>query len=287
MKEIHKKIDLTCRGRFTGAGRLALHQLQNRLPCSPYLANSIDSICKLAHQRGIRLLFDAEQDALQDGIDDWTIQYARKYNKDPDHPVIFGTYQAYKKCMPKVISSHLALAQKEGFSLGVKLVRGAYLGSDPRHLLHDTQEDTDDCFNGIAAGVLTRQWNAAVSGEGKFPPASIVLATHNAESVRRARAICDAGASKSPVAFAQLQGMADEVSCELVEACNQSRATPAGAAAFPTYKYVVWGSTGECMKYLLRRAQENKDAVQRTRSSRDAMWVELKRRVKIAAGLVA
>lgn len=277
--------------KFTGAGRLALYQLQNRLPCSPFLADSIDAICQLAQERGIRLLFDAEQDALQDGIDDWTMRYARQYNKDPKNPVIFGTYQAYKKCMPRVISDHLAQAQKEGFSLGVKLVRGAYLGSDPRHLLHDTQQDTDDCFNGIAAGVLTRQWNSSVSGEGAFPPASIVLATHNAESVRRARAICDAGAARSPVAFAQLQGMADEVSCELVEACNQSRtkdgSDDAATSFLPTYKYLVWGSTGECMKYLLRRAQENKDAVQRTRSSRDAMWAELKRRVLVALGVVA
>lgn len=266
---------------------MALYQLRHRLPCSPFLAESIDSICQLAQQRGIRLLFDAEQDALQDGIDDWTMEYARKYNKDLSNPVIFGTYQSYKKCMPEVISSHLAIAQKEGFSLGVKLVRGAYLGSDPRHRLHDTKEDTDDCFNGIATSVLARQWNATVTGEGEYPSASIVLATHNADSVRRARAICDAGAAKSPIAFAQLQGMADEVSCELVEAGNQSRATAKAAAALPAFKYLVWGSTGECMKYLLRRAHENKDAVQRTRSGRDAMWAELKRRVKVAVGLAA
>ena len=270
---------------------MALYQLRNRLPCSPYLAEAIDSICQLAQERGVRLLFDAEQDALQDGIDDWTMLYARKYNKDPEKPVIYGTYQAYKKNMPAVIAAHLAEAQREGFTLGVKLVRGAYLGSDPRHKLHDTKEDTDACYDGIAASVLTQHWNATVSGEGAFPPAALVLATHNAESVRRARAICDAGAAKSPVAFAQLQGMADEVSCELVEAGSQSRAGAASpsvaASALPAYKYLVWGSTGECMKYLLRRAHENKDAVQRTRSGRDAMWAELVRRFRVAVGLAA
>ena len=271
--------------KFTGAGRLALYQLRNRLPCSPYLAESVDAICQLAQERGVRLLFDAEQDALQDGIDDWTMQYSRKYNKDPEKPVIYGTYQAYKKNMPEVISAHLAEAQREGFTLGVKLVRGAYLGSDPRHRLHDTKEDTDACYNSIAASVLTRQWNATVTGEGAFPPAALVLATHNAESVRRARAICDAGLARSHVAFAQLQGMADEVSCELVEAGSQSRA--GAASTLPAYKYLVWGSTGECMKYLLRRAHENKDAVSRTQSGRDAMWAELVRRFKVATGLAA
>lgn len=140
---------------------------------------------------------------------------------------------------------------------------------------------------------MTRQWNTAVEGRGIYPPASLVLATHNAESVRRARAICDAGVAKSPIAFAQLQGMADEVSCELVEAGNQralslkDAVAPAmvTASTLPAYKYLVWGTTGECMKYLLRRAHENKDAVARTRSGRDAMWGELVRRCRAFFGL--
>lgn len=223
------------------------------------------------------------------------MEYARKYNTDANNTVIFGTYQAYKKCTPEVIANHLTEAQKGGFSLGVKLVRGAYINSDPRHRFFDTKEDTDACYDNVAASVLTRQWNSTVEGKGEYPAASIVLATHNAESVRRARAICDAGAAKSPIAFAQLQGMADEVSCELVEAGTQrlksvaspSHTATATASALPAYKYLVWGTTGECMKYLLRRAQENKDAVQRTRDGRDAMWGELVRRCKAAFGLAA
>ena len=236
----------------------------------------------------MRLLFDAEQYALQDGIDDWTMQFARKFNTTPDKAVVYGTYQAYKKCTPECLSSHIAMAQKEGFTLGVKLVRGAYLGSDPRDRLHDTKADTDHHYNSIAASLLTRQWGDAITGEGEFPKASLVLATHNIESVRRARAICDAGAAKSEIAFAQLQGMADEVSCELVDASLSRKQASLAAAekpALPVYKYLVWGTTGECMKYLLRRAEENKDAVQRTRSGRDAMWAELVRRCKVAFGM--
>lgn len=261
--------------RFTGAGRVALHRLSHRLPASPFLFKSIDSVCQLAHERGVRLL-DAEQDMLQDGIDDWTMEFSRKYNTQPGSATIYGTYQAYKKCTPAVLSRHLAAAQEGGFSLGVKLVRGAYLGSDPRDCFFDTKAETDACYDSIAAGVLKRQWGTALTGTGEFPVTHLVLATHNAESVRRARAICDAGDAKSGIAFAQLQGMADEISCELVEASQSAR-----ASVLPTYKYLVWGTTGECMKYL-RRAHENKDAVQRTRSGRDAMWAELIRRVKSA-----
>lgn len=242
---------------------------------------SIDSICQLAHERGVRLLFDAEQDALQDGIDDWTMEFAKKYNTSPESATIYGTYQAYKKKAPQVLARHLAEAQEGGFSLGVKLVRGAYLGSDPRECLHDTKADTDACYDGIAASVLTRQWNSTLQGKGDFPAAHLVLATHNAESVQKARAICDAGGAKAGIAFAQLQGMADEISCELVEASQAARTDGSSTAPqLPAYKYLVWGTTGECMKYLLRRAHENKDAVQRTKSGRDAMWAEVVRRFK-------
>lgn len=233
----------------------------------------------------MRLLFDAEQDILQDGIDDWTMRYARKYNTSAESATVYGTYQAYKKKTPSVIARHLAEAQKDGFSLGVKLVRGAYLGSDPPECFHETKDQTDACYNEIASSVLTRQWNVMANGEGAYPNVHVVLATHNAASVRHARAICEAGISRSGVAFAQLQGMADEVSCELVKASRSAEPSSANGPSLPVYKYLVWGTTGECMKYLLRRAQENKDAVQRTRDGRNAMWGELVRRCKRSVGL--
>lgn len=254
----------------------------------------------------MRLLFDAEQQAVQHGIDDWTLAYMRKYNKNPSgRAVIYGTYQAYLKATPRVLSEHLAEARSGGFTLGVKLVRGAYLGSDPRELIHDTKADTDACYDGVAEALLRRTWSGplaphAPAGEAaaEFPDVNMVLASHNAETVRKARAILEEGPSKTEVAFAQLQGMADEVSCEIL-ACKSgnkkvsnsekaSLATPAPAVipfAPRAYKYLVWGSTGECMKYLLRRAQENRDAVQRTKSGRDAMRAEVWRRFKAVFGL--
>ena len=44
------------------------------------------------------------------------------------------------------------------------------------------------------------------------------------------------------------------------------------------YKYVVWGSVGECLKYLIRRAEENRDAVVRAKGTRMALRAELWRR---------
>ena len=115
-----------------------------------------------------------------------------------------------------------------------------------------------------------------------------VLAGHNLLSVRKVQAIQESQAEKGEeqidLVYAQLQGMADEVSCELVQSALEAEAE--GEANVPrAYKYLAWGTTSECMKYLYRRAQENKDAVQRTRDGRDAMAVELVRRLKGIFGL--
>ncbi|KAK1752763.1 FAD-linked oxidoreductase-like protein [Echria macrotheca] len=275
--------------KFTGAGRQALYALSQRLPPSEALAAATDDICQLAASRGVRLLFDAEQQAVQAGIDDWTLAYMRRYNT-ADRAVVYGTYQAYLKATPSVLAAHLAAARDGGFTLGAKLVRGAYLGSDPRHLIHDTKTDTDKAYDGLAEALLRRRWSgplAQLSEDQTFPNVDMVLASHNRDSVVKARAILEKGEARAQVAFAQLQGMADEVSCELVAGRGDKGAgeKEVSASAPRAYKYLVWGSTGECMKYLLRRAQENRDAVQRTRSGRNAMRAELVRRVKGFFGL--
>jgi len=258
--------------------------LSERLPPSQVLADSIDCICSLAASRGVRLLFDAEQQAVQAGIDDWTLAYMRKYNT-AEKATIYGTYQAYLKSTPATLSAHLQAARHEGFTLGVKLVRGAYLGSDPRYLIHDTKADTDAAYDGIAEALLRRKWLAPLTNNGSssaFPSVNMVLASHNAVTVQKARAILESGVRGTEIAFAQLQGMADEVSCTLLPPTKPAPVSKGNMRVYQprAYKYLVWGSTGECMKYLLRRAQENRDAVQRTKDGRDAMRAELWRRFK-------
>ncbi|KAI1812575.1 proline dehydrogenase [Poronia punctata] len=289
--------------KFSGAGRQALYALKNRLPPSKRLKEAIDEICEYAAQKDVPLIFDAEQTAIQAGIDDWTLHYQRKHNTKPGHAVIYGTYQAYLKATPAVLGSHLAAASKEGFTVGVKLVRGAYLDSDPRHIIHDTKEDTDVCYDDIAAGLIQRKWNSVLHQGVAFPPVSILLATHNLVSVRKAREIrASLGPTDTELAIAQLLGMADEVSCELLVAKaalqasmppgqdralleDQARQTVGLYEAPKAYKYIIWGTTKECMKYMLRRAHENRDAMSRTKGSRDAAWGEIMRRVKALVGL--
>ncbi|KAK8065012.1 hypothetical protein PG997_011759 [Apiospora hydei] len=253
--------------------------LRAQEPPSPpkELRSAIDAICDLARERDVPLLFDAEQDAVQRGIDDWTMEYQRKYNTTPGHALIYGTYQAYLKSCPATLAQHLALAGKDNFTLGVKL-------------------DTDACYDGITEALIRREWNTVLTPSEStkpsesFPLVSLVLGSHNQTSVRRARAIRDAIPAHEgtrELAIAQLQGMADEVSCELVAVKKGDLVRDGGIEKTRAYKYIVWGSTGECMKYLLRRARENRDAVQRTKDGRDAMFGEVVRRVRAAFGFGA
>jgi proline dehydrogenase len=279
--------------KLTGAGSQALYALSKQEHPSPALKEAIDSVCDLASSRGVRLLFDAEQNSLQPGIDAWTLDYMRKHNT-AEKAIVYGTYQTYLKATPEVLASHLSMARKEGFALGVKLVRGAYIGSDPRHLIHDTKADTDHAYDSISESLVLSTYGPVLkpteSEQNKpFPVVDVVLAGHNHNSVRKVQAIRTAQAEKGlpqiDLVYAQLQGMADEVSCELVQAGKVEKGEK--KADVPrAYKYLVWGTTGECMKYLLRRAQENKDAVQRTREGRNAMLSELLRRAKASVGLV-
>lgn len=283
--------------KFTGAGSQALYALSRNLDPSPALADAIDAICDLAASRGVRLLFDAEQQAVQTGIDAWTIKYMQRYNKQASgNAVVYGTYQAYLKATPSILAQHISIARREGFALGVKLVRGAYLGSDPRHLIHDTKADTDTAYDGVAESLIKKQYGSVlkpVQGEEgiTFPAINVVLACHNHSTVQKAQALrtqqAQNGENQIDLVYAQLQGMADEVSCELVQAgqVDNTVAKTTFADIPQAYKYLVWGTTGECMKYLLRRAQENKDAVQRTKEGRDAMAAELVRRIKRASRL--
>jgi hypothetical protein len=148
----------------------------------------------------------------------------------------------------------------------------------------------------MAESVIRKQYGAVLrpaTGEvgQNFPSVGLVLACHNLTSVRKAEAIRHhqllKGEPRIDMVHAQLQGMADEVSCELVQAARRAKEAEKGTDVPQAYKYLVWGTTGECLKYLLRRAQENRDAVQRTREGRNAMVGELARRMKGLFGVGA
>lgn len=278
--------------KFTGAGREALSHLIHGLPPSPELAQAIADICDRARDRGAQLLFDAEQHAVQHTIDAWVLGLQRKYNRGfslqgKPRALVYNTYQAYLLSTPDTLASHLAVASQEGFALGVKLVRGAYLASDPRHLFWETKDGTDKSYDALAQAMITRQYGPGLrpsdSQAQEFPQADLVLATHNRKSIEKARALRNEQVRhRRPMiemVYGQLQGMADDISCQLVHESATAKSEGNTLEEIPKpYKYLVWGTVGECTKYLLRRGRENRDAASRTRDTRNAMLAEVKRR---------
>ena len=270
--------------KFTGAGRDALRQLAAGLSPSKAIEEATVEICERSRDRNVALLFDAEQDLVQRGIDAWTMQFQQRYNRDK--AVVFGTYQAYLRATPDILAQHLATAHHEGFTLGVKLVRGAYMSSDPRELFWETKQDTDRAYDGITEALVTRSWNDVMKSPeaGQERPAiNFVLATHNMDSVKKCMAIRQGQTDDQNIemAYGQLMGMAEEVSCSLVMAGRQGPSLNADpkTAGPQAYQYCVWGSVGECLKFLVRRAEENRDAMGRALSTRKALGKELMRRI--------
>ncbi|KAL1999589.1 hypothetical protein VTN02DRAFT_4301 [Thermoascus thermophilus] len=295
--------------KFTGAGKQTLEHLLRGLPPSPELEKAMVEICERAKERGVRLLFDAEQQAVQHTIDEWTLDFQRRYNGTfmlggQPRALVYGTYQSYLLSTPATLARHLAAAQAEGFVLGVKLVRGAYLGSDPRHLICGSKDETDRMYDSIAESLITRKYGeiltphppspttSAPQEMPPFPQVDLVLASHNRDSVKKAQALRNwqvrTGQPRIEIAYAQLQGMADDISCELVQESKHVVENQVADRDPPrVYKYLVWGTVGQCTEYLLRRGQENKDAVSRTRDTRRAMAAELKRRCTRSWGSTA
>jgi hypothetical protein len=245
------------------------------------MIDALDEICVKCKKQGARILVDAESQHFQRGIARVTLELMRKYNRD-GYAVVYNTYQAYLKATPANLANHLRIAGQEGFTLGLKLVRGAYIASDDRALIHDTKQNTDEAYNYIAQGALRRVIGEfGATGGRPFPSVNLFLASHNKASVLAAHRLhqqrVQAKLPTVPVGFAQLHGMSDDVSFRLLQLKG-----PDGSPK--VYKCSTWGGMGECLAYLLRRAIENRDAVSRTGDEYQALMVETKRRLKSIIG---
>lgn len=205
--------------RFTGAGPIALNALSNgdAMPQSIYQA--MREICQTAAAQNSRLWIDAEQQVFQPAIDAWTIELMREFNRGAD-PVVFNTIQAYLKASTANVQRHLILSKQEGWKLGIKLVRGAYIAHDRRDRIHDTKAETDANYNYIVEKLLKREYLLPTDQAGEsFPDIRLFVASHNSETVWKAytlhRQRVKSGQATIPVEFGQLQRMADEIGCGL------------------------------------------------------------------------
>jgi hypothetical protein len=269
--------------RLTGAGPTVTTALAANTTPPPQMTSALHEICTLCTARNIRVIVDAESQYFQKGIDSVTLDLMRKFNTG-GYARVYNTYQAYLKCTPDVVGEHMAAAARDGFTMGLKLVRGAYILSEKRSLIHDTKMDTDAAYDAIAQGAIRRELGAFGSDGGglPFPSVDVLLASHNRASVLNAHRLhrqrVKDGLPTVPLAFGQLHGMSDEVSFSLLQEGGEEERGDRPAV----YKCSTWGTLGECLAYLLRRAVENRDAVLRTSDEHAAVKAEVWRRVRAA-----
>lgn len=162
-----------------------------------------------------------------------------------------GTWQLYLVDSAQDLANEFKRAQKEGYKLGLKLVRGAYIHSEPnREVIHATKEGTDKNYDTVMASVI----NDLLSNGKDSYYGHLVVASHNYGSQMLATNLLkghDNSIGKYNVVLGQLLGMSDNVTHDLITNHNAKN----------IIKYVPWGPPLETKDYLLRRLQENGDAV--------------------------
>ena len=197
---------------------------------------------------------DAEKYDLQSqGVYDLQRVLFKKYNK-LSSPVIscVGTWQLYLSDSKDVLANEYKLARENGYKLGLKLVRGAYIHSEANRnvVIHPTKEATDVNYDNIVKDVITDMLQKGSNSTYGH----LVIASHNYESQIRATNLLENSGTlycKSNVILGQLLGMADKVTYDLINNYKVKNIV----------KYVPWGPPVETKDYLLRRLQENGDAV--------------------------
>ncbi|CUA71364.1 hypothetical protein RSOLAG22IIIB_04579 [Rhizoctonia solani] len=259
------------------------------------LYQSLRQICAQAKKRGVRITVDAEHSWYQPGIDAFVTALSREFNQPSTEggskipsgqPVVYGTYQAYLRRTPLHLAHALEDAKKHGYSLGVKLVRGAYHGQEiayhekrmatakpgdevepnPAVWLH--KHETDRCFDG-AAELLIRHTSGSLTS--KYPrqlKLGLLFGTHNKQSCEHVlNCMISSGLAQKNeeglaevkpgvedmICFGQLYGMRDDLT-NWIASVFKSNSPMA-------FKYLPYGALAEVMPYLSRRAIENQSVL--------------------------
>jgi len=221
-------------------------------------------LCKSAFEHKVRLFVDAEESWIQEPVDRWVEEASATYNRD--WVCIFNTLQMYRHDRLTYLQDLHKKAQEQGFLLGFKLVRGAYLDKENERAvllgvpspIYASKKETDNAFDEAAKFCITNH--------NKI---SVCLGTHNVESVMHALKLMDQlgiSATDRNVHFAQLYGMSDPLTYYL------------GQLKVHVSKYVPYGPIAKVMPYLVRRLQENRGVAGQI--NREMLWIaqELKRR---------
>jgi proline dehydrogenase len=203
----------------------------------------VDTICHTAFELNVPVMIDAEETWIQRTIDLLAMNMMRQYNQKK--VIVYNTYQLYRHDKLASLKADFKDATEEGFLLGAKLVRGAYMEKENKRavekgystLIQPDKTATDRDYN-LALRFCMEH----------IDKIAFVAGTHNEQSCMLLADLLtkyQINPNHPHVYFSQLLGMSDNLSFNLSN------------AGYNVAKYVPFGPVKAVLPYLFRRAQEN------------------------------
>lgn len=255
----------------TGFGRFALYQKLsegkklNRDEQEEWgrVVARFHKVCKVAHQKDVPLLIDAEESWMQNAADELIEELMETYNKEK--AIVFNTLQMYRHDRMDYLKALHKKAQQKDFYIGMKVVRGAYMEKErerakekgyPSPICKD-KKATDDNYNTALNYMMQHKKMAIFAG------------THNEESsylLMKLAKKYNIKENDKRLWFGQLFGMSDHISYNLAD------------KGYNVAKYLPFGPVRDVMPYLIRRAEENTSVAGQTSRELNLLKTERKRR---------
>lgn len=221
-------------------------------------------VCKTAHQKDVALLIDAEESWMQDAADDLVEEMMRKYNKEK--VIVFSTLQMYRWDRLDYLKELHEKAKAEGFYIGMKLVRGAYMEKEHERAKEKgyptpicaSKQATDDNYDAAVNYMMQH-----------IDKMAIFAGTHNEESSYKLMEMLktnNISINDQRIWFGQLYGMSDNISYNLA------------SHGYNVAKYLPFGPVRDVMPYLIRRAEENTSVAGQTSRELNLLKTERERR---------
>lgn len=220
--------------------------------------------CKFAYDNDVLLLIDAEHSWMQDAADEICLDMMRKYNKEK--ALIYNTAQLYRWDRLQYLKDLHQIAKAEGFHVGMKVVRGAYMEVE-RERAAQKGYKSPICVDKAATDV---NYDAAVTFMIENADVMALFAgTHNEKSSYLIMDLMkkhNIAHNDKKLFFGQLYGMSDNISFNLAK------------ENYNVAKYLPFGPVRDVIPYLIRRAEENTSVPGQTNRELDLITTELKRR---------
>ena len=256
----------------TGLGRLDLYEkIVEKQPLTPIeqeewdrVVARFDLVCSEGHKKDVALLIDAEESWMQDAADELVTEMMRKYNKEK--AIVFNTLQMYRWDRLDYLKKLKEQADQDGFFIGMKLVRGAYMEKENVRA-EEKGYPSPICATKEASDV---NYDAAVQYMvNHLDRMSIFAGTHNELSTYMLMEMMKSNGINSNderIWFGQLYGMSDNISYNLAN------------KGYNVAKYLPFGPVKDVMPYLIRRAEENTSVAGQTSRELEMIKAERKRR---------